>query len=318
MRAPTFVPATKTASKARVALVGPSGAGKTFSALAIAKGLGPRIALIDTERGTARKYAGDPFEFDVLELASFSPRAYVDAIAAAARAAYDVLIIDSLSHAWSGRDGALEQLGRRTGTSGNTFAAWREITPMHNALVDAMLDSPLHLIATMRVKTAYAITPDENGRMVPKVIGLAPVQRAGIEHEFDVVAELDQQHVMRITKTRYRGLDGAVLTKPDRQVGEALLRWLSGTGSTALLEPETSSAAAAATGDAAAVTTVGLKVILENARDAGQLRGKQIITDFCRTRGYVSWQDFVDRGRVDAPALIRELQLASSSWRKPA
>ena len=86
-----FVRASKSAAKARLALVGPSGAGKTYSSLAIATGLGPRIALIDTERGTARKYAGDPFDFDVLELASFSPRAYIEAIAAAARARYDVL-----------------------------------------------------------------------------------------------------------------------------------------------------------------------------------------------------------------------------------
>src|SRR5439155_20261127 len=135
--------------------------------LAIATGLGSRIAVIDTERGTARKYAGDPFEFDVLELATFSPRAYIDAIAAAVRARYDVLIIDSLTHAWTGRDGALDQVNRRR-ASENSFAAWREVTPMHNELVDAILGAPLHIVATMRVKTAYAIGQDEHGRMVPK------------------------------------------------------------------------------------------------------------------------------------------------------
>ncbi len=307
-----FKRATKVATKARVALVGPSGSGKTYSALAIATGLGARIAVIDTERGTARKYAGDPFEFDVLELASFSPRSYVDAIAAAARTRYDVLIIDSLTHAWSGRDGALDQVNRRR-ASENSFAAWREVTPMHNELVDAILGAQLHVIATMRVKTAYAIGQDENGKMVPKVIGLAPVQRAGIEHEFDIVAELDQAHVLRVTKTRYRGLDGAVLIKPGREVGETLLRWLGGSGSTELLEP---AAAAAAPQAKAPTPALMIKVIIEGARDAGELRGRQIITDFCSAHGYSSWQDFTDRGAADASALIRELQVQSRrTWR---
>src|SRR5690606_39492702 len=98
-------------------------------------------------------------EFDVLNLDTFSPEVYIQAIRAAEAAGYDVLIIDSLSHAWVGKDGALEQVDRvaRRMQSNNTFAAWREVTPMHNALVDAMVRSRCLLIVTMRSSTEYKI-----------------------------------------------------------------------------------------------------------------------------------------------------------------
>ena len=102
-----FKRATKTQIRLRLALSGASGSGKTMSSLAIASHLGQRIAVIDTERGSASRYA-DLFEFDVLELESFHPTKYISAIKAAESAGYDVLIIDSLSHAWIGKDGELD------------------------------------------------------------------------------------------------------------------------------------------------------------------------------------------------------------------
>src|SRR5262245_61668408 len=134
-----FTKATQQQGRLRLALIGPSGAGKTYSALNIAQHLGGHVAVIDTEHGSASKYA-TLFDFDVLELDSFAPSHYVEAIQAADAAGYDVLVIDSLSHAWMGKDGALEQVDRiaKRSQTGNTFGAWRDVTPQHNAMIEAM------------------------------------------------------------------------------------------------------------------------------------------------------------------------------------
>lgn len=228
-----FVKATKTQAKARIALVGPAGSGKTMTALKLATAIadGKRIALIDTEHGSASKYA-DKFDFDSLQLSSFSPDTYVEAIHAAEDAGYGVLIIDSLSHAWSGKDGALEmvdQAAARQRTE-NRFTAWRDVTPKHNALVEAIVGSSLHIIGTMRSKTEYIIeSVERNGRTIqaPRKVGLAPIQRDGVEYEFDIVGELDADNTLVITKTRLAELTGAVIQKPNGQLGETIKAWLT-------------------------------------------------------------------------------------------
>lgn len=223
-----FKQAKKAQSSLRMALLGPSGSGKTFTALTIAKALGERVAVIDTERGSASKYAGDVATFDVLELESFSPDTYVEAIEAAAKEGYTVLVIDSLSHAWMGKDGALEQVDKVSAKSrsGNSFAAWREVTPMHNALVDAILRYPGHVLVTMRQKTEWVLEEDDRGKKVPKRVGMAPVQRDGMEYEFDVVGDMDHAHSLVVSKSRCPALADAVIRKPDGKVAEALKAWL--------------------------------------------------------------------------------------------
>ena len=237
-----FVQATKKQSRLRLALIGPSGSGKTFSSLAIAAGLlSPKgkIAVIDSEKGSASKYA-DKFPFDRLELESFSPELYVRAIHEAEEAGYEVLIIDSLSHAWMGKDGALEQVDKYAARSQsrNSFGAWREVTPMHNALIDAMIQSRCHIIATMRTKTEWVIEENERGKKAPRKIGMAPVQRDGMEYEFDVVGDLDLDNTFIVSKTRCSELTGQVIKKPGAQLGKLLAKWL-GAG-TAALAPATS------------------------------------------------------------------------------
>lgn len=225
-----FVKATRKKARARVALVGPSGSGKTYTALVLARGLvGPegRIAVIDTERGSASKYAGTITDFDALDLDKHDPREYVDAIRDAAREGYDALVIDSLSHAWNGRGGALELVDQAAArTRGNSFAAWRDVTPLHNALIDAILAYPGHVVATMRAKTEYVLEEDARGKKTPRKIGLAPVQRDGMEYEFDVVADIDHEHRFIVTKSRCPGLADAVIPKPGADVAEALRAWL--------------------------------------------------------------------------------------------
>lgn len=245
-----FEKATRKQSRLRLALVGPSGSGKTYSALAIATGLGKRIAVIDTERGSASKYAG-LFDFDQMQLETFHPQRYVDAITEAGKAGYDVLIIDSLSHAWIGKEGALDLVDSAAKRSkpGSSFNAWRDVTPLHNAMIDSILGSPLHVIVTLRTKTEYVVEKDERtGKSVPRKVGVAPVQREGTEYEFDVVGELDLQNALTIGKSRCPGLTGTVLSHPGTDFGRTLAEWLSdgappaviaqgGNGSIATLPP---------------------------------------------------------------------------------
>jgi CheY-like chemotaxis protein len=225
-----FKKAVKTQSKLRMALIGPAGSGKTYTALNIAQHLGERVALIDTEHGSASKYA-DVFTFDVLELTSFSPQMYIEAIHAAEAAGYQVLIIDSLSHAWIGAGGALEMVDKvaKKSQSSNTFAAWRDVTPLHNQLVETMLACDLHLIVTMRSKMEYAVEKDEKtNKIMVRKIGLAPVQRDGLEYEFDVTADLTLDNEMIVSKTRCPALKGQMISMPGQEVADTLREWLAG------------------------------------------------------------------------------------------
>ncbi len=227
-----FQKATKKSARLRMALIGVAGAGKTYTALSIAQHLGDKVAVIDTERGSASKYS-DSFEFDVLELETFAPQMYVEAIRAAEEAGYDVLIIDSLSHAWTGKGGALEQVDRiaKRSQSGNTFGAWRDVTPQHNMLVEAIINAKMHIITTMRAKTEYVQEKNEKtGRVTVRKIGLAPVQRDGLEYEFDVVADLDQDNNLIVGKTRCPAVAGAVVNKAGRDIARTLRGWLSEDG----------------------------------------------------------------------------------------
>jgi len=231
--------AVKFDSKLRMALAGPSGSGKTFTALTLAHALadGKGVIVIDTERGSASKYADVFPEFDVIDLDNFHPNTYIEAIQAAEQAGYGVLVIDSLSHAWNGPGGLLEiveQIAKRN-QSKSTFNAWGEATPLQNRLIDAITRSSLHVICTMRTKTEYVIEQNERGKSAPRKIGTAPVQRADVEYEFDVYADMTVDNEMIVHKSRCSSLAGQVIPKPDASVAEALKAWLSGAPSPARL-----------------------------------------------------------------------------------
>jgi hypothetical protein len=219
-----FKKATKQQSRLRLALYGPSGSGKTFTALTIGAALGKPVALIDTERGSASKYAGDVADFDVLELETFEPAKYIAAIREAASAGYPTLVIDSLSHAWMGKGGLLDQADAK----GGRFDAWKTLTPQQHALVDAILAYPGDIIVTMRTKTEYVVEKDERGKSAPRKVGLAPVQKDSIEYEFDIAASLDIENTMHVEKSRCPALSGAVIRKPGADVAKTLRAWLEG------------------------------------------------------------------------------------------
>jgi len=224
-----FTKAKKHKSRLRFAISGVSGSGKTYTALKLAQELAGNkpFAVIDTERGSASLYA-DEFDFDVVELSSFSPDNYTAAIRAAEKEGYEVLVIDSLTHAWSGTDGALEQVDRAAAKSqsNNTYFAWRNVTPKHQIMVDTIVQSRMHLIATMREKSEFVIET-VNGKSVPRRVGMQPIQREGIEYEFTITARMDLDHQMFILKTRAKILDSKVFDKPDGSVARMLLDWLN-------------------------------------------------------------------------------------------
>ena len=224
-----FKRATKATAKLRLGLVGPSGSGKTMTALRIAAGLGGRVAVVDTERGSASLYAGERgLAFDVIELDTYGVERFIEAIKAAVDGGYATLVIDSLSHAWAGKGGILEFVdtqGKRNQGGGN-FSAWRDATPRHNSLVDAILGAPLHIICTLRSKVEYVVERID-GRNTVRKIGLQPVQRDGLEYEFTVVGDVTQDHDLVVTKTRAAFLKDAVIREAGEDLGRQLAEWLN-------------------------------------------------------------------------------------------
>lgn len=238
-----FRSATKTQSKLRMTIDGPAGSGKTYSALRFAHALanGGKIAFIDTERGSASKYVGEspdgiPWQFDVLELFQFSPEKYTEAINLAGRHGYSVLIIDSLSHAWEGSGGALEMKQRH----GDAWSAWRHVTPIHNRMIDAILQSPCHVITTMRSRMEYVQETDDKGRTVIRKVGMSPVQRPGMEYEFDLVCDIDWAHIMLVSKSRCSAVADMTVERPGPEFLRPVIEWLNaGSPAIEFATPET-------------------------------------------------------------------------------
>jgi len=223
-----FKKATKINRKLRLALTGPTGAGKTYSALAIASGLSKKVALIDTEHESSTNYADD-HDFDLLVLKNFNPQNYIDALAKAAEHKFEVVIIDSLSHAWCGKGGALELVDQAAARNkGSSFTSWREVTPLQNRLIDAIVSAPFHVIATMRSKMESQMqqNPDTN-RMEIKKLGMAPIQRDCVEYEFDLVGEIDAQHRLIFTKSRIKSFADRMIVNPGADIGKEILAWIS-------------------------------------------------------------------------------------------
>ena len=227
-----FQKAQRRKAKLRMALCSPSGGGKTHSALLIASGITEgNIFVIDTEKGSSLLEQGKPGipEFYHSELTPpFSPARYCEFINTAAQEGADCIIIDSLSHAWSGTGGILDEHDKITFADQrqNSWAAWREVTPEHNSLVDAMIQCDAHLIVTMRTKTAWEIVTKDDGKKHPVKIGLKPEQREGLEYEFTIVMDMSLDgHIVSVSKDRTSLFDGQHFV-PSRDTGLQLIDWL--------------------------------------------------------------------------------------------
>lgn len=224
-----FTKATRQKARLRLALTGPSGSGKTWGALLLAQGLGGKIAVIDTERESASLYS-HLTDFDTLNLAApFTPERYIEAIKAAEEAGYDTLIIDSITHEWSGVGGCLEEVDRiaRAKYKGNSWSAWNDVTPRHRALLDAILHSPMHVIVTLRSKTETAQTEGPNGKKQVVKLGMKAEQRDGFEYEMTVVLDLIHDgHFAAATKDRTGLFSDSSPAPISVETGAALKEWL--------------------------------------------------------------------------------------------
>ena len=198
----------------------------------IAKGLGGRVACIDTEHGSASLYSEHTEypvpEFDVMELAPpYTPERYIAGIKEAEEAGYDVLIIDSTTHEWSGSGGILELVDQVASAKfrGNSWSAWNELTPRHRAFIDAMLQSRMHIIATGRSKTETAQV-EENGRKKVAKLGMKTEQRDGFEYEFTVVLDIVHDGHYAVASKDRTGLFRGDAKPISEQTGIDLLNWL--------------------------------------------------------------------------------------------
>lgn len=227
----TFAPATRETAKARIGIQGPGGSGKTKTALRMAEALkaGGLIGVVDTERGSALKYAPVPgrpdieaHEFAHLPMAFCSPENLIAAVKAAEEARLAVLIVDSWSHFWAGKGGLLARVDEeaKKGGSGGKFTAWGPVNNLEQDMLDALLNFPGHVIVTMRTKNDYSM----EGKTVTKV-GVKTVQREGAEYEVDVLIDMIAG-TGTVTKTRYTALDGACVHHPGEPFAEAILEQL--------------------------------------------------------------------------------------------
>jgi hypothetical protein len=220
-----FKAAVKKKVKLKSAIIGPSGSGKTMSALRLAAGIGNKIAVIDTENGSAALYS-DKIAFDTLEVtAPYTVNKYIDAINAAVAGGYEVLVIDSITHCWSGEGGLLSEKEALDSRGGNSFTNWGSITKKHELFKAALLNSPIHTICTMRSKQEYIIESTERGKQAPRKVGMAPIQRDGMEYEFTVVLDVGVDHTAICSKDRTGIFDGfnGVITEV---TGKKLVEWL--------------------------------------------------------------------------------------------
>ena len=235
MASPLFSTAQRRKAKLRLGIDGPSGSGKTYSALLIAKGLArgdlAKVALIDTENGSGSLYA-DLGPYAILDFGPpYSVARFVKAHDAAVAEGYEVIVVDSLTHFWSGEGGILDAVDKiaAASNSGNSFAAWKKGTPLQKLFMDTMLASPAHIIATVRSKVEWVIEENDKGRKVPRKVGMAPEQRKDLEYEFSLMFDLSREHIASAGKDR-TGLFDDRLEVPSEKMGAELLAWLeSGT-----------------------------------------------------------------------------------------
>jgi hypothetical protein len=221
--------ARRSATKLRLLLTGPSGSGKTWGALQIAKGIGGKCVVIDTEEGSSDLY-DHLHDFDVIDLRPpFSPERYIEAITAAEQAGYEVIIVDSVTHCWSGSGGCLEILEdvAKAQFRGNTWSAFSVITPRWRAFVDKLLRSPAHIICSGRSKTETAQVDDHGKKKVAK-LGMKLEARDGLEFEFTCVLDvIHDGHYATVSKDR-TGLFAGDPKPITVETGRRLAEWLAG------------------------------------------------------------------------------------------
>jgi len=224
-----FKKATRKKSKLRMLISGTSGSGKTYSSLLIASGMGKKIAVIDTERGSASLYS-NLVDFDVLELPDFTVDTYISAINQAAKLGYEIIILDTITPVWDQIKEDVEQAAAKS-KSGNTFSEWGRIgTPSYKRFIEAIMSCPCHIIACTRAKTEYVLEEyEKNGfkKQRPRKVGLTPEQKGNIEYEFTLAIMMDSDNTATFIKDRTGKFIDRSIDKPGIELGNELSNWLN-------------------------------------------------------------------------------------------
>lgn len=244
-----FKKAKRSQARMKIAIGGASGSGKTLSSLLMAFGqvkaehpeysdeqCWDKICIIDTENQSGSLYVNFSIgsyrtgEYNTILIEPpFEHTKYIDSIKVAEQYGMDVIIIDSLSHAWSGEGGALDKQGKIAERTGNSYTAWRNITPEQNRLMDAMLQSKCHIIADIRAKTDYVQEKNDKGKTTVKNVGMGLIYRDQLEYEFTTVFMLDAEHIANATKDRTGMFAGKYFTITP-ETGRMMYKWLSDGG----------------------------------------------------------------------------------------
>ena len=315
-----FQPATKKQARARVAMSGPSGSGKTMWSLIWASTLAGddgKIAFIDTERGSASLYA-DRFKFDVLQLnPPFHPDRLINALNEAHKAGYTVVIVDSLTHFWSGAGGVLEIVDEASARfKGNSHAAWQVGTPIQQKMVDALLAFDGHLIATMRAKTEWVMEQGQNGKMTPRKIGLAPQQRSDIEFEFTLFLDIDHQHRATVGKTRYAKFQDRVFNPDDAgKAAEDFAGWLqTGETNTPSVQPQPKEEQPKATPEVADPEIIAIRGRINALTDSARAELRKVWTEMNlpKVAALTSEHITLAQAAVDAVTIMRDQPTVAS------
>jgi hypothetical protein len=230
-----FVKATKKKVKLKLAITGPGGSGKTMSALRLAHGMGGKVALIDTENESASLYS-DRYGFDVNNIKPpFTNEKFIEALKEAVDGGYDTVIIDSASHIW---EGILDFKSKMDARGGNSYTNWNEAGKKFKDVLDAVLQSPVHVICCMRSKQEYVLETNDRGKQVPRKVGLAPIMRDGIEYEFTTVFDVDMNHNAKTSKDR-TGLFSDNIFQINEETGKQLTAWMDAGAQPAVADPPT-------------------------------------------------------------------------------
>lgn len=232
-----FTKAVRKAVAPKIALQGPSGAGKTYSALRFARGFAGengRIAVIDTENGSASLYA-NVTDFDVMNIAPkvlqnnvqhFWYNDFKEGIQAAVDGKYNFLIIDSASHIWQGVLDFKSRLDSRPGA--NSYTNWYAAGQQFNEVLTMILQSPIPIICCFRSKMKYDLVENEKGKNVPVQLGLEPITRNESEYEFSLIFEIGRNHHASVLKTRVDAFDDHFYSVITEETGREFRSWLEG------------------------------------------------------------------------------------------
>jgi len=239
-----IVKAVREKTHMKLALTGPSGAGKIWAAIGLAKGLSDdgRVVVIDSENNSSSFYSGttdEPgqWDFDVIPLkAPFTPQSYMAAVEAAVEAGYSIAVIDSLTHEWAASGGILDEKAAKDMQGGNSYTNWNGIKQIHNAFIESLLQAPIHIVATLRSKTDYVLETTTNKHreevQAPRKVGMAPISSYGIDYEFSIVFDIDRATHMAVASKDRTAMFGNKAMFLTPQIGKQLKAWMEGGAST--------------------------------------------------------------------------------------